>query len=321
MIESIEKPSFKNPPLVVGISAYNEERNILKLLTRIANEQLGEYCLKRIIVVSSGSTDETNKLVEGFCRKNPVVQLITEPQRCGKYTAVNKILNAGKEGEVTILISADTIPSKWALHFVSFYFREFKGLGGLCSRIIPMNEGSKLADKLGKEIWNFHHIFLTLQSEQNAITHLGGEFTAIRSNVVEKIPPIIQDELYLGMKLTQMGYSIIYAPEVTVHIRAPSNIYDFMRQRLRAHVGHRELAETYGDTGTNINKMFSDPHFALGVVKPIIISDLRNLHVLLTYVTLEASLWFKARFKRFGEYTAWKMVGSTKDVGGSQSDG
>jgi hypothetical protein len=58
----------------------------------------------------------------------------------------------------------------------------------------------------------------------------------------------------------------------------------------------------------------------LALVKPIIISDLRNLHVLLTFVTLEASLWFKARFKHFEEYTAWKMVGSTKELGDRQDD-
>jgi biofilm PGA synthesis N-glycosyltransferase PgaC len=320
MIEPNEKATFENPSLIVGISAYNEERNILKLLTRLANEQLGEYWLKKIIVVSSGSTDKTDELVEGFRRKNPVVQLITEPQRRGKYAAVNRILNAGKEAEVTILVSADTVPSRWALHYVSMYFKKVKGLGGLCSRIIPVNEGSKLGDRLGREIWNFHDVFLMLQSEQNQVTHLGGEFTAIRSNKIESIPPVIQDELYLGMRLVRMGYSVVYAPEIVVNIRAPSNIYDFMRQRLRTYVGHRELAEMYGDTGTNINKIISDPEFAFGLVKPIIMSNGKNLHVLLAFVILEVSLWFKARSKRFEEYTAWKMVSSTKELGGKQDD-
>ena len=94
--------------LTVGICAYNEELNIDKLLNNIIDSQKPPVN-SEILVVCSGCTDDTVKIVKRFEKKDSRIKPIIEEQRTGKASAVNKILSKAK-GELILFISADTLP-------------------------------------------------------------------------------------------------------------------------------------------------------------------------------------------------------------------
>lgn len=60
----------------IGIPAYNEERNIGRLLTAILNQKTQSVNISQIVVVSSGSTDKTDFIVESFSKEDDRVVLI-----------------------------------------------------------------------------------------------------------------------------------------------------------------------------------------------------------------------------------------------------
>jgi biofilm PGA synthesis N-glycosyltransferase PgaC len=106
------------PEISIGICAYNEGKNIGKLLNNILEEQNLKEPFE-ILVVASGCTDNTIDIVQNYHKKYPEIHLFVEKERKGKASAINRILSDAK-GKVTIFVSADTLPDKisWEKSFI-----------------------------------------------------------------------------------------------------------------------------------------------------------------------------------------------------------
>ena len=76
--------------LMIGIAVSNEEQNIGALLENLTNSVPPE--VETICVVSSGSTDRTNEIVQDFAKDDARIQLIVENERNGKASALNLLL-------------------------------------------------------------------------------------------------------------------------------------------------------------------------------------------------------------------------------------
>jgi biofilm PGA synthesis N-glycosyltransferase PgaC len=62
-------------------------------------------------VVSSGSTDRTDEIVQKLAEKDARIKLISEKERKGKAHALNLLLRKAK-GEILVVVSADTEVAK-----------------------------------------------------------------------------------------------------------------------------------------------------------------------------------------------------------------
>jgi len=81
--EHLAIKSMTNFTVSIGICAYNEEKNIGRLLDRLLKEKK-LYTLKEIIVVASGCTDGTEGIVKQYTSKCEKINLIVERGRKGK---------------------------------------------------------------------------------------------------------------------------------------------------------------------------------------------------------------------------------------------
>jgi len=81
----------------IGICVYNEGKNIGNLLESLMQQELKNHAITEIIVVSSGSTDNTEEIVKEFSKKDDRVKLIRQEKREGKASAVNVFLEKSKE--------------------------------------------------------------------------------------------------------------------------------------------------------------------------------------------------------------------------------
>ena len=121
----------------IGIIAYNEEKNIKKLIQSLLNQKLKNVKIKEIIVVSSGSTDKTNKIVKDFKK----VKLIIQKKRLGKASGINQFLKAAKS-KILVLSSADIIPKKKTIEKLCFPLKN-KKIGICGSKPIPIKKNNK----------------------------------------------------------------------------------------------------------------------------------------------------------------------------------
>ena len=234
----------QNLRVSIGICAYNEEKNIGRLIESLLNQPVGNHELTEIVVVASGCTDETAPVVQTWCDKNRKVKLIVEPARNGKAAAINKLLRAIK-GDVLVHVSADLFLSQDVLQPLLDYFND-PSVGGVSGRQTPLN-GGRFMDKIDSVIWGLHDETQRYYNHLGGIGHLGGDLFAIRRGICDHVPEdIVNDDAFMGVECKRKGYGIRFEDKVTVLFQGPRNILDLLVQRRRVVYGHLKVKRETG---------------------------------------------------------------------------
>lgn len=96
---------MKKPTVIIGIPAYNEEENIARLLRQLLVQKQKRFFLKKIVVASDGSTDDTVKSARSV--KNRKVTIMNFLARQGRAVVQEKIFQYA-DTDFVVLIDADT---------------------------------------------------------------------------------------------------------------------------------------------------------------------------------------------------------------------
>ena len=283
----------------IGIMAFNEEKNIGRLLKALLSQELKKVKIREIIVVSVGSTDKTNKIVEKFTKKNKVIKLVTGDKRRGKALAINEFINIASS-KVFVLESADTIPKKNCIEKLCLPFLK-KEIGICASHPIPINKKSSFMGFTINLLWLLHHR-ISLKNPKF------GELIAFR-NIIEKIPNTAVDEEYIAMMIQKKGFLAKYVPGAVVFNKGPITTKDFLKQRRRIYCGHLELKRKSNYEAPTISN--------LNILKNLIVNlDVKPRHLIWTFgaMVLEAyaRLLGTIDFYNKREYTIWDIAESTK---------
>jgi biofilm PGA synthesis N-glycosyltransferase PgaC len=107
----------------VGITAYNEEANIGRLLQAVLGQRLYEVEITEIIVVASACTDRTVEIVRGYMQRDSRIRLYTQERREGKTSAINVFLAHARE-KICVLESGDTLPREDTIDKMVRMFRD-----------------------------------------------------------------------------------------------------------------------------------------------------------------------------------------------------
>jgi poly-beta-1,6-N-acetyl-D-glucosamine synthase len=221
----------------VGVTAYNEEANIGRLLDALIEQHTRDVEISEIIVVASACTDNTIPIVESYAAEYPVIKLFTQPRREGKTSAINVFLAHARE-EICVLESGDTLPHEDAVeHLVRMFADPTVGMTG--AHKTPVNTPDHL-------VGLFTHLRLRLEHQLCLEIPRLGEMIAFRK-VFDRIPPdVAMDEAFVEALVVKRGLSVRYAPDAIVYNTGPDSIRDFVRQRRRNHAGHLYLKSKYG---------------------------------------------------------------------------
>lgn len=229
----------------MGICAYNEDRNLGKLLENILNEQELSH-ESEILVVCSGCTDNTVGIAQAYAKKDHRVKVFTERKRNGKASAVNTILKKA-EGKNIIFISADTLPQKQCISKLISRLPDSRA-GIICGKPVPVNNPKSPVGKLVQTLWLFHdHVFKELNDA--GLARHATEVFCIRKGIVNKIPPeTVNDDAYIALIARKKGWLIKYEPGAIVSINGPETFADYFRQRRRIIFGHYQVRKLTGVT-------------------------------------------------------------------------
>jgi biofilm PGA synthesis N-glycosyltransferase PgaC len=221
----------------VGVTAYNEEANIGKLLERLVNQALCDVEISEIIVVASGCQDRTVEIVQEWCQRDSRIRLFIQEKREGKPAAVNLFIREATQ-DVCVLESGDTLPGMDTIeHLVRPFADPQIGMTG--AQKVPVNAPNDVVGYLS-------HLRLRMEHELCLEIPRLGELVAFRK-VFDHIPPdVAMDEAFAEALIVRRGMLVRYVPEAKVYNMGPSTVSDFIRQRRRNYAGHLHLKEKYG---------------------------------------------------------------------------
>jgi poly-beta-1,6-N-acetyl-D-glucosamine synthase len=224
-----EKDSYT---VSVGVIAHNEEKIIGRCLEGLINQKIMDGSIDEIVVVSSASTDGTDKIVETYQQKDNRIHLITQEHRLGKAKAINEFLSVAK-GDIIVVESADTVPDANAIQELIHPFHN-PDVGMTGAHPVPINDGKKFIDFCVKKLWQLHH-YIAMDSPKC------GEMIAFL-NIVPKIPAYTAvDEAVIEGILIEQGLKLVYANKAIVRNKGPETMGDFIKQRRRIAAGHKHL--------------------------------------------------------------------------------
>jgi biofilm PGA synthesis N-glycosyltransferase PgaC len=296
--------------ITIGICAYNEESNIGRLLHNILSKQqlIPE---SEVLVVCSGCTDNTVKIVNEFEKKDERIKLIIEKERKGKASAINHILSKAK-GDVIIFISADTIPTKNCFPKLISKMED-KNIGVVCGKPVPINKPTSLIGKIVQILWTFHDRVFVEAGKKDEIRH-ASEIFCIRRSIVNQIPvEIVNDDSYIALTAKKKDWKISYLPGAIVMMSGPKTIADYVKQRRRIIWGHHQVKKFTGKSPQYL--VYFIPFHPIKALKfaLMLITDKRFLSVS-AYLLLEFLINFLVIFDVLSgkSYVNWSVSETTK---------
>ncbi len=233
----------------VGVMAYNEERNIGKLLGALVSQNLANVEIRQIVVVSSGSTDRTDEIAADWASREPRVELIRQESREGKASAINLFLERA-DADVFILESGDTLPAPDCVEKLLAPFANPE-VGMTGARPVPVDDPGAFMGFVVHMLWRLHHC-LALKTPKL------GEMVAFRS-FVRTIPAnTAVDEASIEAIVIDRGQTLQYAPDAIIYNKGPDNVRDFLKQRRRIYAGHLwlEKEQSYEVSTKNVGGIF-----------------------------------------------------------------
>lgn len=292
--------------LSIGICLYNEEKNISRLLSSVSSQKTTSVNINEIIIVISGSTDNTLQIARQFAKKDKKISIIHQKKRQGKAHAVNEFIRFANN-EILVLLGGDVFLEETTIEKLGKKFNN-KNVGMTGAHPIPIN---KITDGFwgfaGNFLWDLHHK-LSLHHPKM------GEVIAFRK-IFRQIPISSSvDEANIEPLIKGQGYTILYVPNAKIYNKTPTNLRDFIEQRRRIFSGHLAVKNEQG---------YQVATLKLSFITNALLSFLREnpkpLFVLYTFVVILLEGY--SRFLGFLDYKVykkdhriWAQIASTKQL-------
>ena len=221
----------------VGITAYNEEANIGKLLDAMLAQKVESVEITEIIVVASGCTDRTVSIIQDYGVRDPRICLIAQEKREGKTSAINQFLQKAKEN-ICVLESGDTLPREDSIENLVKLFDDPK-VGMTGAQKIPVNVPEHIVGYMS-------HLRLEMEHQLCLEIPRLGELIAFRKVFTQLPPDVAMDEAFVEALVIRRGLEVRYAPDAVVYNMGPETVREFIMQRRRNYAGHLHLTRKYG---------------------------------------------------------------------------
>lgn len=287
----------------VGVMAYNEEANIGRTLDAILQQTSGQTALTEIIVVASGCTDDTVSIVQNVMQHEARVQLLVQPRREGKASAINLFLQHARSS-VLVMVGADIIPERDTLEQLCLHFTN-PDVGMVGAHPIPVNDQDTFVGHAVHLLWLLHDRMARRSPKL-------GEVVAFR-NLIESIPTdTAVDEISIQAAISAQHLHLVYEPEALVYNKGPMTVRDFLKQRRRIHAGHLKIREqeSYAAPTMSVLPILKE----LFASSPYTVNSPKQLMWTLGTVGLEGLARIQGHYDvlRKRSHHVWQAVASTK---------
>jgi len=225
----------------IVVPAYNEARNIRRLLSSLLDQETRVARIVEVVVVASGCTDDTADVARAFGRGRPGVHVHVQERREGKVAAINAYLKMrDPRADVCVVCSADLDPARDAVERMVVFLKDHADVGMVGGRPVPDNDEQQLVGRMVRVLWELHHR-VSLEVPKM------GEIVAFRTHLVEYVSELsVVDEASIEDIVRAKGYKLGYVPDALVTNHGPETLREYFEQRRRIARGHYWLQFAFG---------------------------------------------------------------------------
>lgn len=216
------------PTVSLLIAAYNEEKIIAE---KINNALLTNYPKDKfeIVVVSDGSTDNTDEIVKSFSDFG--VKLYRVEGRVGKTEARNQAVLMDKSDIIVFSDATGMYESDAICKMVQNFSDESVGMVSGSLKYFEQNEGTMgLATKI---YWSYESSIKNAQSKLWTLTGAIGCINAFRRKLYHVLPPNIIEDFTEPLMIISQGYRVVFEKEALTYERTTQKPSQEFSMRVR----------------------------------------------------------------------------------------
>ena len=223
------------PSVSIVLAVHNESKALIKKLQNLAELEYPAELIE-IVVVSDGSTDDTNRILRSS--EGKTVRAVFLDQHAGKAAALNKALQAAT-GEIIFFTDVRQMIEPQGLRYLMENFSD-PAVGCVSGELmLPRPEGAAASNKLGL-YWTYEKKIRQWESNSNSVAGATGAIYALRRNLMVTLPDgTLLDDVFVPMNVARQGKRVIFEPRA----RAWETTYFGMELEFRRKV--RTLAGNY----------------------------------------------------------------------------
>lgn len=220
------------PSVSIVIAAHNEASRLPAKLENL--ERLTYPSPFQVVLVSDGSTDETNNILSaapGF------VHPILLPEALGKAMALNAGVRAAT-GEILVFFDARQVVAEDVLTELVSYFADEKV--GAVSGELHLEDATG-APKVGI-YWRMEKLIRRLESDSGSVAGVTGAIFAMRRDLFVELPEgTILDDLLTPMNIVRAGKRVVFCSTAIARDRIFPEPGKEFKRRVRTLTGNYQL--------------------------------------------------------------------------------
>jgi cellulose synthase/poly-beta-1,6-N-acetylglucosamine synthase-like glycosyltransferase len=224
------------PTVTVVISAYNEASHIA---ATVRNKLAQDYptTLLDVMVVSDGSTDGTDEVLQHLASQEPRVSYLRQEPRRGKTAALNAVVERAR-GELIVFSDAN---SMYRPNTVSRLVEAFADpeVGYASGRMLYVDPRGSLVGDGCTAYMRYENALRRYESAIGSVVGVDGAVDAIRRSLYRPMRSDQLPDFVLPLSVVEQGYRVVYVPQAVLEEETLTN--ESAEYRMRVRVALRAL--------------------------------------------------------------------------------
>lgn len=300
---------MKKLTVTIGIPAYNEEKNIGRLLKSLSNQKGDDFTLNEIVVLSDGSTDMTNEIVHSQSKLNRKIKLLAG-KRMGKSRKISWFAKKCSS-DILVFLDADvSVKDSRVLEKIVSEFTNNKNVGllGICDKPNPAR--GLIQHLINENVCMWNDIKEKI-NDGNSIHNIHGCGYALSKKIYKKlnIPSVVfNDDEFAFLLNKKLGFDFSHNCSINIYYQMPRTIGDFLAQSSRFSASRDRTLDFFDDKILSEFEVPSKLKYRI-LLKHMVVHNVIFLGSIAIQIAFKIH---KRNYKEDFEKGYWDAISSTK---------
>ena len=218
------------------VTAWEDPKSTDKCISLFLKEELNED----FEIIAACPDDETKKVILNFRKKYPKIISYYKQQRDMPKNELMNVLMKRSKGRIVVFTDGNKFIGKNSVREIIKPFKD-KKVGCTGGRVMPINDRDDMFSYWAYLLTNAANKARLKWNKKREYVEFSANLLAIRNNVIKEIPLDVAEDAIIPYLFYKKNYRLVYADKAVIKVKYPTNINDWVKQKVRSIKSHEAL--------------------------------------------------------------------------------